>query len=49
MKEDDSTNITLKHLSLEITNERLGDKKALFDFFDRFGIQDFDNAAIMLY
>ena len=38
IREVGSTNITSKHLLLEITSEKLGEKKAQFDCFDRFYI-----------
>lgn len=44
-RENDSTHITLGHLLLKATGKRLGDKEALFDFFDRSEIRDFGDAA----
>ena len=48
-REAGSTNIILGHLLLEATGKSLGDEKALLDFFDGSKIQDFSDAAIVLY
>ena len=35
MREVNSINIALGHLSLKITSKKLGEEKALFDYFDK--------------
>ena len=49
MKETSSTNLALKHSLLEAIGKRLGDEKALFDFFGGLRIRDFDDTVIVLY
>ena len=39
-----STNVALRHLPLEATNEGLGKEEAQFDYFDGSCIQGFGNA-----
>ena len=42
-------NIILRYLPLQITYKKLGEEKTLFDFFDKFKIQNFGDVAIIIY
>ena len=49
MREVGSTDVVLRYLPLKAISKKLRVEEALFDFFDKFEIQDFGDVALVLY